>query len=91
MSVIAVYITNMSLNIMVLNNFSLFLSQHQTTTVYDSFFEVPASEVNDLISEECMFRITATTTVDTTDQLVVASHLVNVDKPDLSVKVFFTL
>ena len=67
--------------------YDIVIPNHLFSTAYDSFFEIPAKEVDDLMSEECLFRITATTTVDATNQLVVASHLLNVDKPDLSVKV----
>jgi len=39
------------------------------------------------VNEETLFRIAATASVDVTKQLVVANHVINIEKPDLLVKV----
>jgi len=56
-------------------------------TKHSNFFEINTKEVEDYLSEETLFRITGTVTVDTTKQLAVASHLVNIDKPELMLKI----
>ena len=52
-----------------------------------STFNVPAKEINEFVADDSMIRVNATATVDETKQLVVANHVINVDKPNLTVTI----